>query len=81
MPRSAGRSPTQVEAAKGAVRRTLIDLSPADVAALLAHYQTPSGRARHSLTKAALEVANDQAGRAMLIDFFTRVKNLPAAPR
>lgn len=67
----------QREAAHRAARRVLLELAPADIAAFRAHYGSPGGRARGRLLVAALAAADDQAGRAMLLDFFTAVRKLP----
>ena len=68
---------TQIEVARGATKRALLELSPADVAALRAHYGSPTGRARRQLLVASLVVADDQGGRAMLLDFFSALRRLP----
>lgn len=67
----------KIEAARSTARRALSALSPNDITALRAHYGSPAGRSRRQELVAALNVADDKAGQAMLLDFFTAVRRLP----
>lgn len=67
---------TQIEAARGVARLALIELSPADIDALRVHYASPAGRTRRQSLAAALNVADDQAAQAMLVDFITALRRL-----
>lgn len=69
----------KIEAARSTARRALSALSPNDIAALRKHYGSPAGRSRRQELAAALNVADDKAGQAMLLDFFTAVRQLPRA--
>lgn len=69
----------KIEAARSTARRALSALSPNDIAALREHYGSTAGRSRRQELAAALNVADDKAGQAMLLDFFTAVRQLPPA--
>ena len=68
-------------AAKGRIRLVLLDLAPADVAALLAFYHSPGGRTRRNALVNAFARENDAAGRQLATTYIIAARALEAARR